>query len=217
MIDEFGRNILQSVILAGVASAAKAGLLCLTTITPAIAISFYLLNFSSTVLRRCVELIADVMETIPILVWVIAIVVIVGNKQFLATLIVFSIASLPSAIRILLGEFDRITRIEYVIGARAIGASKLRLLLSYFLPESQALLMPTILSLFGGALTIDGALGILGMGNRMQLDLGTMVLRGKENFYQDPWLLIAALISFIFVYLLARAVVSFGFRFLTKH
>ncbi len=204
MVDEFGRNVLLTIGIATAASLVKAVLLCVVTLVPASYMAYALSFRPATRWRRAIGFLSDLTETIPLLLWVLVAVVLLGEQRFRATLVIFAIAALPFSTKVLLAEFDRVATIDYVVGARALGIGRARLFFSYYLPEGYALLMPMTLALVGGALTLDGALGVLGLGNRMQLDLGTLLLRGKESFGTSPWLLIFSLISFVLVFVLIR-------------
>jgi hypothetical protein len=47
---------------------------------------------------------------------------------------------------------------------------------------------------------VDGAVGIIGMGSRTELDLGVFLLRGQENFVLRPHLMMATLAVYVAIY-----------------
>jgi len=83
----------------------------------------------------------------------------------------------------------------------------------HLLPNAAAVLLPFGFQVIGAALAVDGAVGIVGLGSRIDLDLGAFLLRGQENFQQHPALLIATLAVYLAIYAALSAALSrFGRR-----
>ena len=84
--------------------------------------------------------------------------------------------------------------------ARCLGFSEWRILIHYVIPNAFPVLLPLTTHLFGAALTVFGALGMIGLSNRSAWDLGTMLLIGKENVLQNPYILVAAAFSIFLIF-----------------
>ena len=70
----------------------------------------------------------------------------------------------------------------------------------YIMPNATFVLGPLAVQVLGAAIAVDGAIGVLGLGNRLEHDLGVMLLRGKENFIVHPQLLGLALGMFVLLF-----------------
>ena len=91
--------------------------------------------------------------------------------------------------------------------AYSLGASELRVLARYILPNAASVLVPFTGQILGAAIAVDGAIGVIGLGNRSDLDLGVFLLRGKETFGLHPQVLVLALGLYGLLYLYLLAVV----------
>jgi len=143
---------------------------------------------------------ADTIDSVPQVLWILAVVVAVDEPRRLIAPLVFVLLSTPGAVRLFIGECRRQASLPYVLAARAIGVGSNRLLLRHIVPNGLATLVPFFLQIFGGALAIDGAIGILGVGNRTDLNLGTLLLRGKEQVLISPWLLSLCVLAYLAVF-----------------
>jgi peptide/nickel transport system permease protein len=112
----------------------------------------------------------------------------------------FTIAILPITTNVIAGEVVRLREAPFVQAARALGVSESRIIIRHIIPNVVAVLGPLFLQILGAAIAIDGAIGLLGLGNRTQLDIGILLLRGKENALLFPHLLIGVIATIFLIY-----------------
>ncbi len=130
----------------------------------------------------------DIMLAFPSILLAIVIVVVIGPGLFNA-MIAVGIVSIPTFARItratVLGEKNK----EYVMAAKALGASRLKILWQHVLPNS---LSPLIVAASLGLATaiLDAAgLGFLGLGAQPPTpEWGLMLSRNKSHIFTSPWM-----------------------------
>jgi peptide/nickel transport system permease protein len=129
------------------------------------------------------------------------IVVVIGPGLFNAMTAV-GIVSIPSFARItratVLGEKNK----EYVMSAKALGASRMQILLQHVLPNS---ISPLIVAASLGLATaiLDAAgLGFLGLGAQPPTpEWGLMLSRNKSHIFTSPWMVFFPGVSIMFLVL----------------
>ena len=78
---------------------------------------------------------------------------------------------------------------EYVVAARALGASDLRLIARHVLPNILPPLLVQTTIILGSAVLLEAAFSFLGLGSRPPApSWGTMLDEGRKFLYQAPWL-----------------------------
>lgn len=203
--DEFGRDLLATTsramawsLLDGVVYAAFVGIIATAT-------AFTAVVMNNRVVAAAVAISGHVVESIPLLFWLLVIVIATPEPAWLVQLAAFTLASLPIASRIIIGEFERLTSAPYVDAARLLGISRLRFTYRHLLPNAWPVLFPLGVQLCGLAIAINGAIGVVGFGNRSKLDLGTLLLRGKEYAFTEPRLLLVGVgaLALLYVFLLS--------------
>ena len=152
-------------------------------------------------LRMSLRAACAVVESVPLVLWVLIIVVSVKGPRVWVTLVAFGVLVLPTVTQILLGEFMRLKAAPFVEAAYLLGLSETRVYGTYLLPAAFPVLAPVFIQVLGSAIAIDGAIGVLGLGSRSDIDLGVFLLRGKEQFVTRPGLLASALIAYGAIYL----------------
>lgn len=143
----------------------------------------------------------DIMLAFPTILLALMIVAVIGPGLFNAMLAV-GIVSIPTYARItrasVLGELNR----EYVMAARSIGSSSLRVLGRHILPNA---LSPIIVAASLGIATaiLDAAgLGFLGLGAQPPTpEWGLMLSRNKSHIFTSPWMVFFPGVSIMFMVL----------------
>lgn len=199
--DEFGRNawsVLASAVLFSLGKGAA--------ITAAIALVASLLAYLASrdeyprallVLRG----LCAIVESVPLVLWIVIVVVSVPGPRLGVTLAAFGILALPSVTQIFVGEFRRLRAAPFVEAAYLLGIREIRVFSRYILPAALPVLAPLLIQILGSAIAIDGAIGVFGLGNRSDIDLGVLLLRGKEQFITRPDYMISALGAYAALYL----------------
>jgi len=213
-IDEFGRNALGTLASAMLFSLVK-GLVITAVVTLLAAFAGCLaIRGDSRWFRSGLRTACTVVESVPLVLWVVIVVVTVRGPRLWITLAAFGSMALPSVTQIFLGELTRLWTAPSIESARLLGVTERRLFGTYLLPAALPVLVPVLVQVLGSAIAIDGAIGVFGLGSRSDIDLGVFLLRGKEQFVTHPAILVSALLAYgaLYLYLqwLARSIRSAG-------
>lgn len=200
--DEFGRDLMAVLIGAIGLSLGKAVIITLIALTFSTLIAYVAIYFQNKVVEGFFRGVVIVVESCPILLWVFVVIIAFSRlPAVIAVTVAFIIAATPLISNVIAGELERLWKADYVRAARILGIGEWRIMMSYIFPNAVSVLIPVALNVLGAALTVSGAIGILGMGNRSELDLGILLLRGKENILQNPIILIVTVMTFIGIYI----------------
>lgn len=198
--DEFGRSIGVTTLQALALSSIKGVAIVVVVVGVAILLSLAAFVLERKSFERGVRFVADLFDAIPSLLWVLVVVVVVIQPRHLVPLLAFAIVATPSVTRLVMTELNRISRLDFVVAARCLGVSKMGIVFRHILPNSTALLRPLALQIAGSGIAVDGAIGLLGVGNRTDLNLGTLLVRGKEQFLFSPTLISLALLAYLVLF-----------------
>lgn len=114
--------------------------------------------------------------------------------------------------RLVRGETLSIREREYVISARAIGASSLRIMFSHILPNLFSVIIITLMIDIGGIILVEAALSFLGLGIKPPTpSWGNMLTDSQNYFTKGPHLVFAPGIL-IFITVLCLYVMGDGIR-----
>jgi dipeptide transport system permease protein len=130
----------------------------------------------------------DLIMAVPSLVLAVLVVAVLG-PSLLNTIIAVTIVYLPAYVRLTrasaLGELNK----DYVIAARVIGVSPLRLALSTVLPNCLAPLIVQAALGVSSAILEAAGLGFLGLGAQPPTpEWGAMLADSREFIQSDPWI-----------------------------
>jgi peptide/nickel transport system permease protein len=184
--DALGRDVLSRVLYAYRASlsiAIGAVLLALVVGLPIGVVAGYYGGWVDAVLMRPI----DLLLALPALLLAVSLIAIVGPGQTVA-LFAIAVIYLPILARVVRSSVLAVSRELYVEGARARGASHLRVILGHVVPNSigPALVQASVLA--GFALQIEAALSFLGLGAQPPTpSLGLMLADGYQVLQQQPW------------------------------
>jgi peptide/nickel transport system permease protein len=198
--DEFGRNLLLTLAAAGLLSLTKAAVITSIILGLALAAGQVLSRSARAGVGRGLQLLVDSVEAVPPVLWVLAIFAALREPRLALVGIAFGLVTLPTAIALTAGEIRRLRHEPFVEFAYGLGLSEWQVTWRHLLPNAMAVLSPFAFQVIGVALAVDGAVGIIGMGSRTELDLGAFLLRGQENFVLQPQLMIATLAFYVAIY-----------------
>lgn len=199
--DEFGRNH-ALVLLVSLGRSLALGTLLASAVILISTLAGWLISIRRGVMiSGLVRSISTLLESVPIFLWILLAFVVLPDRGLLVASIALVVGAAPFATNVLAGEFARLGSEHYVSAARLSGASHLRVLVRHILPNAAPILLPLFVMIMGIAVAIPGAIGILGFGRRVDLDLGMILLRGKENALMNPQILLGALAAFVILYL----------------
>jgi peptide/nickel transport system permease protein len=134
----------------------------------------------------------DALMSIPTLILALAIMAALGQSLNNVVLAI-GIVQIPRANRIVRSQALAIKEAEYVMAARAIGASDLRIMVQHVLPQCLAPWLIIASAALGTAIIAEASLSFLGMGVPPTVPTwgGMLSTRGREYFSIAPWMAIA--------------------------
>lgn len=202
---EFGRSIGWELAFSLVSSLVFAfGVsIALAMVSSAVGLLVHCVQCSS--LGRVADAANDVVDSVPGVLWILSLVAVTAEPRRLVAAFAFLVVCTPTVCRAIVGEVRRQKNLPYVTAAVALGASRARVFFLHMIPNSYAVTAPLALATFASALAIDCAIGVLGVTNRTDMNLGVMLIRGYERFMVDPELFIATSATFA---LIALTIVS---------
>ena len=185
--DDLGRDILSRVIwgarvslLAGVLSVLLAVLLGV----PMGLISGYYRGRLDQVIMRM----TDALLAFPFLILAIAFAAMLGPSLANATCAI-GLAAVPGFVRLTRGQVLAVREEDYVQGARAVGASDIRIFWRYILPNSFAPLLVQATVSIAGAIIAESTLSFLGLGVQPPTPSWGSMLNVAQGFLsQAPWM-----------------------------
>ena len=185
--DDLGRDILSRIIwgarvslLAGVLSVLLAVLLGV----PLGLISGYYRGRLDQVIMRM----TDALLAFPFLILAIAFAAMLGPSLANATCAI-GLAAVPGFVRLTRGQVLAVREEDYVQGARAVGASDIRIFWRYILPNSFAPLLVQATVSIAGAIIAESTLSFLGLGVQPPTPSWGSMLNVAQGFLsQAPWM-----------------------------
>lgn len=203
--DQLGRDVLARILFGYRTSLTT----CLTAVTLALLAggtlgmlaAFYRGWFDRIVMR-----LMDVLFAFPILLLAIGVIAVLGPNVWSAA-IAIAIVYTPIFARLLRGPALVICESEYVTGAKAVGASDLRVLFMHLLPNLASVVLVQTSLLLSAAILVEASLSFLGLGAQPPTpSLGLMLSEGRNFLLLSPWPAVFAGFAILFL--------SFGFNLL---
>ncbi len=108
-----------------------------------------------------------------------------GSTVFIL-IIVLVITYWPSTARLVRAEVLSLKEREFVVAARAMGASHPRILFRAILPNALPLIITNSVLMVGGVILVEAGLEFIGLGDSRYMSWGYM-LHNAEHFVRDAW------------------------------
>lgn len=160
------------------------------------------------VLMRC----ADILYSLPYLLIVILFTVILGTGLS-SLLVAITLTGWITMARIVRGQILLLKEMDYVMAARALGASQTRLLLYHLLPNAAGPILITLTLTVPSAIFAEAFLSFLGLGIQAPFaSWGTMANEGLPALQFYPWRLFFPAL-FISQTMLAFHLIGEGLKF----
>lgn len=122
----------------------------------------------------------DVLMSFPFILLAILIVAFAGPSLFNA-LLAIAFANIPFLARILRSETLRVREYEFITAAKALGASRIRILLTHVLPNVMPIVLSVLFLNIGWMISQTSALSFLGLGTQPPTaDWGTMLAEAQS-------------------------------------
>ena len=164
-------------------------------------ISGYVGGIVDTVMMRIV----DIISTIPLTLYVILIMVLLGNGIHSIIIALGTVYWVDMA-RVVRGQVLSLKQQEFVLAAKTIGSSTKTILLQHLIPNAMGSILVTVTMLIPSAIFMEAFLGFLGIGLQPPLaSLGTMCNDATENLRSCPHQL--------FIPALVICLIMFAFNF----
>jgi len=130
----------------------------------------------------------DVQQAIPFLVLAIAVAALLGPGLW-NLIFVLVITTWVTFFRVVRGDVLSVREEQYVLSARAIGASSLRIILRYILPNVAASTIVIATLLVANMIIFEASLSFLGLGVPSSIPTwGRIVADGREYLADEWWI-----------------------------
>lgn len=164
-------------------------------------ISGYAGGMIDTVMMRIV----DIISTIPLTLYVILIMVLLGNGMHSIIIALGTVYWVDMA-RVVRGQVLSLKQQEFILAAKTIGSSTKTILFQHLIPNAMGSILVTVTMLIPSAIFMEAFLGFLGIGLQPPLaSLGTMCNDATANLRSCPYQL--------FIPALVICLIMFAFNF----
>jgi peptide/nickel transport system permease protein len=185
--DDLGRDVLSRMLWGGRISL-EVGFVAvgIATIIGIIlgALAGYYGGWTDSVIMRAV----DIMLSIPTIFLVLAVIAIL-EPNIINIMVVIGLTGWMEPARLIRAEFISLKEREFVIAARAIGATDGRIIMKHVLPNGLSPILVSATMGIGGAVLIESALSFLGLGVQPPTpSWGSLLSSGKDNIEIAWWL-----------------------------
>lgn len=203
--DQFGRDVLSRLILGGQTSLlvamAAVGAALLIGGSLGVLAAYYRGWIDRIVMRTM-----DVLFAFPVMLLAIGVVAVLGPRTGTA-MVAIAVVYSPIFARLLRGPALVICESDYVMGAKAVGASDLRIMATHVLPNLMSVILVQTSLLLSAAILVEASLSFLGLGAQPPTpSLGLMLSEGRNFLMLSPWSAIFAGAAILFI--------AFGFNLL---
>jgi peptide/nickel transport system permease protein len=187
--DELGRDVLARLIYGARMSIAVGLIVVLVSASVGIAVGA-IAGYAAGWFDEVVGRLMDVLLAFPGILLAIALVAVLGPSLTNVVLALSSIGWVAYA-RLVRGQVLKIRELEYVLAARALGASPARVLIRHVVPGTLSAVIVQATLGMAGAIIAEASLSFLGLGVQPPTpSWGTMLDAGRSHVFDAPHLTI---------------------------
>jgi len=185
--DDLGRDVLSRMIW-GSRVSLKVGFSAVGIATLIGILLGALAGYYGGVLDGIIMRAVDIMLTLPTIFLILAVIAIL-EPSIWNIMVVIGLTSWMEPARLIRAEFLSLKEREFVVAARAIGASDARIIFRHVLPNGLSPILVSATLGIGGAILIESALSFLGLGVQPPTpSWGSLLASGKDNIEIAWWL-----------------------------
>jgi peptide/nickel transport system permease protein len=185
--DDLGRDVLSRMIW-GARVSLKVGFSAVGIATLIGILLGALAGYYGGVLDGMIMRAVDIMLTLPTIFLILAVIAIL-EPSIWNIMVVIGLTSWMEPARLIRAEFLSLKEREFVVAARAIGASDARIIFRHVLPNGLSPILVSATLGIGGAILIESALSFLGLGVQPPTpSWGSLLASGKDNIEIAWWL-----------------------------
>ena len=130
----------------------------------------------------------DIMLSVPTFFLILAVIAFIGSSIW-NIMIIIGITSWMGVARLVRAEFLSLKEREYVLAARAVGASSMRIIFRHIMINSLAPVLVSAVLGIAGAVLVESSLSFLGIGVQPPTpSWGNILTLGKDNMETAWWL-----------------------------
>lgn len=117
-------------------------------------------------------------------------------------ILALSVAFIPSYARVVRSEFARHREMNYVKSAQLMGAGHGRIIFMHILPNTRAVLLPTLVIGFNNAVLAEASMSYVGIGVRSpDVSLGYMLAESQSYMSSAPWYVLCTGVTIVLLIL----------------
>lgn len=186
--DALGRDLMAGVVHGGRVSLQVGLLASLFGVALGLSIGALAGYFGGRI-DYCLQRLIEIFQTMPSFVLLVALVAI-AQPSVPTLIFAIGIISWPTVARLMRAEVRSIREREYVLAARSVGYTHLRIIICEVLPNVLPTLIVTASIMVASAVLMESALSFMGLGDPNQVSWGSMIGSGREQI-RTAWYLTA--------------------------
>jgi peptide/nickel transport system permease protein len=188
--DQLGRDVLSRIIY-GTRTALIAAATALAFSLAGGLVLGLIAGYGPRLVDTGLLLIFDSVKSLPVIIMALALVTLLG-PSLTTVIIVVVVFTLPGYGRMVRSQTQVLKRSEYVLAARAMGASPGRILLRHILPNLFGPLVVLVCMDVTTVITVESGLAFIGLGAQPPTPSWGSILNDGFSFIQQAWYLVAA-------------------------